>query len=367
MPGIWSRTSEGWKLLAPTGFALEAELHDLVEGAPHLLPLADSPQLTVLGREVQLGPGHADLVAVESGGRIVLVEVKLAKNAEARRAIVTQTLAYAAYLHGLDLRTLEQQVLAAHLKQRKCESVLEAVKLNEPLGVADDDVFVSALSASLAEGRFRLVLVLDEAPPELVRLVAYLEAVADRLLVDLITVSAFTVGATTLLLPQRVSGETPHMQPTPTKGTSRPFKTEETLLEGFSEGNERDAVAALLDAARRAGAHFFFGPSGASVRVKSAWKQAVTVAWHFPPGEAGFMRTKDLSFGWAWWLDDEPPSALKAIGDPYYEAFAHGSVGEDVSGKRLRAWSLTAAQVADRQEDVVRRVESVIRELASLQ
>jgi len=41
-------------------------LHDLVAEAPHFLPLAGTPpRLLVLGREVQLGNGYADLVARE--------------------------------------------------------------------------------------------------------------------------------------------------------------------------------------------------------------------------------------------------------------------------------------------------------------
>ena len=58
---------------------------DLVENAPQMLPLAGSPQLTMLGREVRLGSGCADSLAVQSTGRLVLIEVKLAGKAESRR------------------------------------------------------------------------------------------------------------------------------------------------------------------------------------------------------------------------------------------------------------------------------------------
>jgi RecB family endonuclease NucS len=80
-----------------------------------MLPLSGSPRLTVLGREVRLGAGYADLIAVESSGRLVVIEVKLADNAEARRAVVAQVLSYAGYLQGLDPDQLEVQVLARHL------------------------------------------------------------------------------------------------------------------------------------------------------------------------------------------------------------------------------------------------------------
>src|SRR5579884_2696185 len=111
MAAIWSNKGTGWELISPTGFPDEATLHTLVEEAPHLLPLAGAPALTVVGREVQLGTGYADLIAVEREGRLVVIEVKLAKNAEARRAVVSQVLAYAAYLHGSDIETLEAEVL----------------------------------------------------------------------------------------------------------------------------------------------------------------------------------------------------------------------------------------------------------------
>jgi hypothetical protein len=68
-------------------------------------------------------------------------------------------------------------------------------------------VFAAGLTSSLREGRFRLVLVLDEAPPELIRLVGYLEAVADKLVIDLITVAAYETGGTQLVVPQRVDPE----------------------------------------------------------------------------------------------------------------------------------------------------------------
>ena len=78
MNAIWGTDLNGrWLPLAPTAYLAEAELHDLVRDAPQMLPLAGTPRLTVLGREVRLGSGYADLLAVESTGRLVVIEVKL--------------------------------------------------------------------------------------------------------------------------------------------------------------------------------------------------------------------------------------------------------------------------------------------------
>ena len=40
-----------------------------------LLPLAGQPQLTVVGKEVLLTGNWADLIAVETSGRLVIFEV----------------------------------------------------------------------------------------------------------------------------------------------------------------------------------------------------------------------------------------------------------------------------------------------------
>lgn len=129
------------------------------------MPLAGAPQLIVIGREVPLEGGRADLLAIEPGGRLALIEVELARNAEARRAVVAQVLAYAVYLQGLDVSSLEHEILGPYLRQLNCDSLAEAVAANDQVGEYGADDFAQGLAESLAHGRFRLVLVLDEAPP----------------------------------------------------------------------------------------------------------------------------------------------------------------------------------------------------------
>ncbi len=125
MGTIWRRESDEWQKLSPSGFPSEEKLHDLVESAPSLLPLSGDPSLVVLGREVALGPGYADLVAVEPDGRMVIVEIKLGRNSEARRAVIGQILTYAAYLKGLSIPALEE-VLRPHLDKAEAGSLLRA-------------------------------------------------------------------------------------------------------------------------------------------------------------------------------------------------------------------------------------------------
>ena len=203
MTGIWRRDGERWSLLAPSGFEDEATLQQRIAEAPGMLPLSGQPPLAVAGREVQLAAGAVDVLAVETGGRPVVIEVKLGRNAEARRAVVAQALAYAASLHGMSVGAFED-ALAPRLREAGHESLADRMRASDQEGAFEEEAFREALAAHLRDGSFRVVIVLDEAPPGLVRLAGYLETIADRIAVDLVTVGAYEVGGTQILPPQRI-------------------------------------------------------------------------------------------------------------------------------------------------------------------
>lgn len=205
-PAIWRKSNAEWQPLLPSGFPSEAALHDLIEEAPNLLPLSGDPALTLLGREYAIGPGYVDLLAVDAEGRPTIIEIKLRRNAEARRAVVAQILTYAAYLKGLSAADLESST-RGYLGQGTATSIAEAVAQADQSGQFDSNAFDDALAESLSSGAFRLVLVLDEAPAELVQLVGYLESISSGIIIDLITVSAYQVGDEQILVPQRVDPE----------------------------------------------------------------------------------------------------------------------------------------------------------------
>ena len=206
MTGIWTNKGNGWELADSQQFPDEATLQGLVAENPQLLPLAGSPRVFTLGREIRLGTGYADVLAVEASGRPVIIEVKLARNAEARRSIVSQVLAYAAFLHGYDVEALEQGPLRNALADAGYESIAEAVAAEDQEGAVDEAEFVPALQAYLGSGRFRLVLVLDDVSSELERIISYLDSVTlQTLTIDLITINVYVVNGVQIALPQRVS------------------------------------------------------------------------------------------------------------------------------------------------------------------
>lgn len=253
---IWSKRDEVWAALLPSGFPSEEALHDLIEEAPNLLPLSGDPTLTVLAREVAIGAGYADLIAVDADGRLTIIEIKLRRNAEARRAVVAQILTYAAHLKGSSVAEVEAS-LRPHLSRIDATSIAGAVQRDDQSGQFDARVFNENLAETLAAGAFRLVLVLDEAPSELVQLVGYLESISSGIVVDLMTVTAFDVGSEQVLVPQRVD---PDYQPlTPRLPVQRPAvatKREVDGSEAFEQAIDRapkdrqESLRKLLDWAR---------------------------------------------------------------------------------------------------------------------
>lgn len=240
MTAVWADGQEKWELLAPTGFGDEGTLHDLVEKTPDLLPLSGSPRLAVIGREVWLGGNKADLVAIEASGRLCIIEVKLAANGEARRAVVAQVLSYAAYLHGMTVEQAEG-VLARPLARSGFGSLRGAAEQAGQDGSFDEEAFAGTLGDAFDKGAFRLVLVLDETPAELVRTVGFLQAVAPDLVIDLVTVTAYAVGDRRILVPQRI-------EPTRT-GIERPSApTGSSGLKGTSTPGVEDFLRSIVEA-----------------------------------------------------------------------------------------------------------------------
>lgn len=203
MTAIWMESTDGtWSMQQPTPYENERALHDIVLHSPELLPLSGSPRLSVIGREVALpASGYVDVLAVESDGRPVVIEVKLRNNAESRRAVVSQALSYAASLHGVSRQDFQDSIAARHLQGATLYELVRGNLQEESLSQTDFD---ASLEAHLAAGSFRIVLVLDDAPQELVNLVGYLEAVTEGLSLDLITVHSFAIGDQRIAVPSRI-------------------------------------------------------------------------------------------------------------------------------------------------------------------
>ena len=358
MTGIWTNLGEGWRVGAPHAFSDERTLHGLIEENPQLLPLAGSPRLTVLGSEVRLGNGRADILAVEASGRPAIIEVKLASNSEARKAIVSQAIAYAAFLRGFDVEGLEQGPLRRLLADAGYGSILEAVQAQDQEGVVDADSFTTALQAYLDQGNFRLVLVLDEVSAELERIVAYLDAVTiQALAIDLITLTVYEVNGGQVALPQRVSPDLSAPMPYTTPGKARTATSGGRLSDGpnaFRDSIEgvaeetRATFEELIDWAERLQASL---PNVRLASYTGTTGTRFTLLPRIVPDDAGLVtiwndkHQPSFSF-WRSVFERRAPNSIESIERIIAKRIGQGNTVWDITPQLLEA--LTAAyQEAD--------------------
>jgi hypothetical protein len=154
-------------------------------------------------------------------------------------------LTYAACLNELEPAVLERDILGRHLRDRGYADIAGAIAANDQEGSFDATTFAEGLSGSLAQGRFRL----DDAPEELVRLIAFLEAVtAERLLIDLVTVASYQIGGSEVIVPQRVEAERRLMEPR--QAAPGPIGTNGRAVEGVEDFD--DSIAAVREEQRPA-------------------------------------------------------------------------------------------------------------------
>jgi hypothetical protein len=237
---IWMESPDGkWSMQQPAPYENEQALHDIVMRNPELLPLSGSPRLTVIGREVAMpASGYADVLAVEADGRPVVIEVKLKNNAESRRAVVSQALSYAASLHGVSAEDFEQGIAAKHLQG---STLYELVRGDLQEETIPQEEFEASLGAHLAAGTFRIVIVLDDAPEELINLVGYLESVTDGISLDLIMVHSFAMGDRKIAVPSRLD---PEHRPEAAPGRVARVVSKGSLQPGVGPFRERISDAA---------------------------------------------------------------------------------------------------------------------------
>ena len=162
----------------------EAHLQDLIARYPQLLvgdlgSIDDSPRWMLVKREFKVpgvidtgGRFSLDAVFLDQDGIPVLVEVKRASNTQIKREVVGQILDYAqGFLASVAPGTLRSLFL------ERCGSEQNAAKeLNDHLldGMSHDE-FWEAVASNLRERKLQLVIVADEVPQELYRILDFLD------------------------------------------------------------------------------------------------------------------------------------------------------------------------------------------------
>jgi len=178
---LYRRDGGAWIAAERGEYRDERALHDLLVDEPAILPtddLEEAGDWFAIGYETALGSGYADAIFCSTEGLLTICEVKPRRNSEIRREVAAQASSYAAYLEGMGIEGFERQVVRPFLRRRELAHLLD-----EPLTAAagklsgieiDGESFVENLEGVLREGNFRILIVVDEAHPQLRRSVAYI-------------------------------------------------------------------------------------------------------------------------------------------------------------------------------------------------
>ena len=163
-----------------TGWS-ERRLQELIHSHPVCLPMDQIEpgigRLVPVCMELPLPVGSVDNLLVTPEGNLVLVEVKLWGNPEARRKVVAQALDYATALFRLDYNGLEAAVMKADFNGEAAPRSLHS--LVDGADSPTESVFADRVARNLREGRVVVLIVGDEIRPSADELVAGLQAHAN--------------------------------------------------------------------------------------------------------------------------------------------------------------------------------------------
>lgn len=148
--------------------------------------------LRAICRELPTNHGPIDNLFMTADGDIVIVEVKLWRNPEARRKVVAQALDYASCLFRMGYEEFEQAVLRGAFGEAKKPSSLYSL-FHADSEALNEQEFIDAVNRNLSRGSIVVLVVGDGIRSETEQLTAVLQSHAGlRFTFALVEMSAFT-------------------------------------------------------------------------------------------------------------------------------------------------------------------------------
>jgi len=359
---LFIREPGGDFLLQESPFDSENDLYSAITQHPEVMPIDDLNlgRLMVVCREARFESGSADLILVDEGGQLVIIEVKRGnENPDARR-VIAQMLDYGAQLWRTSREDFETRTAIPWLQQNwqapsLPRSLIEAAVTRFELDEIEAEQFVSTLTANLSAGTFYYVVVARSLPPNLQKVLQYVGEVSN-LPTAAVVVDYFRDPAGREIMAPRVAFCSTSVTTKTTPGKTNP----QHFLEEV--GPASDFWSEFFEFLQSLGGHFYWGSKGFSYRIELEGK-LYTVLWGYP-------RT-------VWWLKskslgDEIEVLFEAPAtypEPLREAIRQvmrplldNSVGEPNEGK-LKYIRLFVQSGLDERSD--ERLRTVLRSLWS--
>lgn len=348
--GIFLQTTSGLVVLEQTPYDTEAVLQEALAVHPEVIAgpttAGAGGRLLLVDREVAVPSAEVparsfslDHLFVDSDCVPVFVEVKRASDTRIRREVVGQMLDYAANgVRYWPIDELQRSLRArADREKRTVEDLVAAL-------VADVDVdeFWQRVEDNLRQGRVRLLFVADELPPELARIIEFLNEQMSPAEVLGVELRQFTNDGQTAYVP-RVVGQTE--QARTTKARTGTQWTEEQFLGAATARCTAAEVALmrrLLDHVKNHGRRF-------------SWGRGIT------PGVAGWYSINGRDTG-AWVLNanSESPSSRAYLVFYLADVVDRGGLANvERAAQHLGAIPSMAQKVADARSSGWRKYPSV--------
>jgi hypothetical protein len=246
-----------WEKASQARFADEVELQDLLYNSPELIEHGDDGPIVFTKEAALPGSGYMDLIGVAANGDILLVETKLAKNPEIRRKVLGQILEYAAFLWGTEYSDFDQLFV-----EREGKPLVDLLAERTPNFDADE--FKQAVSKNLGDGRFDLLIAVDEMNDELEKVIAYLSSRGSGLKLEALAVRVFTQNDINVLVPQRY-GQL-NQPPVSPPGSGKKLTIEE-ILENSQDDHTRELLKFTVDGWAKMGHIIVPGTAGLSCKA----------------------------------------------------------------------------------------------------
>ena len=358
-------------------FALEDKLQELVAKYPKLLSGEqmdpDDPRRWILvGREQGIADvvdgGHRwslDHLLIDQDAVPTMVETKLSRNPESRRAVIGQMMDYAAHATQTWDATEIRHAFEERCKSEGLDPSEEIATLLDSDDEPDADKFWEDVETNLRAARLRLLFVADSIPRELASIVEFLNEQMPRTEVLAVEIKQFS-GQSGLTLVPSVIGRTASAQGRSTR--KRVYKTVEEILKDMPTDGARAAAERLIKVAEEKGANAIGGSIGLSIRYRPpAWHRRVSLAWIYPlPDYSAWMGTKDFTFGWSNdSYGDEPPGLIEILREWALE-FKDDNFVIKYPRETLDAWIVKHQDAADNIDLIAERLGKVLDNLRNL-
>jgi len=155
--------------------------------------------------ELNTPAGPLDILYVTPQGKLVIVEVKLWRNPEARRKVVAQVIDYAKELNKWDYEDLQREI--SKQTGKKGNALYELVK--SIWAESDEATFVDGVSRSLKKGDFLLLIIGDGIQEGTENIADFMNNVAQlQFTLGLLEVAIFKLSESDFLVQPRILAKT---------------------------------------------------------------------------------------------------------------------------------------------------------------